>query len=122
MTGVVEEEAPLKIEESCVKRLRQVSEQRGGNKSIALRVAIDSGGCSGFQYAFALTEDAPAEDDIVIDKNGVKVYVDAVSLPFLKGSTLAFTEELMSSSFRILNNPSSEGGCSCGTSFSPKMT
>ncbi|GJQ12642.1 hypothetical protein GpartN1_g4433.t1 [Galdieria partita] len=110
----------LKIDDSCVKRLRYVGNQRGG-KPVALRVAVDSGGCSGFQYTFELTEEKPAENETIIEKNGAKIYVDDISLPFLKGSTVAFVEELMSSSFRVLNNPSSEGGCSCGTSFSPKL-
>ncbi|GJD06251.1 Iron-sulfur cluster assembly 2 homolog, mitochondrial [Galdieria sulphuraria] len=113
-------EQPLKIDDSCIKRLKFVGNQRGG-KPVALRVAVDSGGCSGFQYAFELTEEKAAENETIIEKDGAKIYVDDISLPFLKGSTVAFVEELMSSSFRVLNNPSSEGGCSCGTSFSPKM-
>jgi iron-sulfur cluster assembly accessory protein len=115
------EDTPLHIDESCVQRLRYVSSQRGG-KPVALRVAVDSGGCSGFQYTFELTEEKPAENETVVERNGCKVYVDDISLPLLKGSTVAFVEELMSSSFRVLNNPGSEGGCSCGTSFSPKMS
>lgn len=81
-----------------------------------LRVSVSGGGCSGFQYHFDLARDTQ-EDDIIIERDGVKVAVDAVSLPFLEGSTLDFVDDLMGQSFRI-DNPNATASCGCGTSFS----
>jgi iron-sulfur cluster assembly accessory protein len=81
----------------------------------ALRVAVEGGGCSGFQYDIRL--DAPSEDDLVLEGEGQKVVVDSVSLPFLAGATIDFTEELIGARFTI-DNPNATASCGCGTSFS----
>lgn len=81
----------------------------------ALRVAVEGGGCSGFQYDIRL--DDPAEDDLVLEADGQKVVVDAVSLPFLTGATIDFTEELIGARF-VIDNPNASSSCGCGTSFS----
>ena len=81
-----------------------------------LRVSVSGGGCSGFQYHFDLSQ-AAEPDDIVIEKDGVKVAVDSVSLPFLEGATLDFVDDLMGQSFRV-DNPNATASCGCGTSFS----
>ncbi len=81
-----------------------------------LRVSVSGGGCSGFQYHFDLARDADP-DDIVIERDGVKVAVDSVSLPFLEGATLDFVDDLMGQSFRV-ENPNATASCGCGTSFS----
>jgi iron-sulfur cluster assembly accessory protein len=80
----------------------------------ARRVAIEGGGCSGFQYDIKL--DVPAEDDLVLEGRGQKVVVDSVSLPFLAGATIDFTEELIGARFTI-DNPNASSSCGCGTSF-----
>ncbi len=81
----------------------------------ALRVAVEGGGCSGFQYDIALDE--PAEDDLVLEGSGQKVVVDSVSLPFLADAVIDFTEELIGARFTI-ENPNATAACGCGTSFS----
>jgi iron-sulfur cluster assembly accessory protein len=82
----------------------------------ALRVAVNGGGCSGFQYEFNLA-DAPADGDLVIERSGVKALVDPVSQGFLEGSEIDFVDDLMGQSFRI-RNPNATSSCGCGTSFS----
>ncbi|MDW3222172.1 MAG: iron-sulfur cluster assembly accessory protein [Paracoccaceae bacterium] len=81
----------------------------------ALRIAVEGGGCSGFHYEIAL--DDPREDDLVLEGSGQKVVVDAVSLPFLGGATIDFTEELIGARF-VIDNPNASSSCGCGTSFS----
>ena len=80
-----------------------------------MRVAVEGGGCSGFQYDIRL--DQPAEDDIVLESAGQKVLVDPVSLPFLENAVIDFTEELIGARFTI-ENPNASSSCGCGTSFS----
>ncbi|MDE2445545.1 MAG: iron-sulfur cluster assembly accessory protein [Alphaproteobacteria bacterium] len=84
--------------------------------SPALRVAVNGGGCSGFQYDFAMN-DQVADDDKVIEVEGARVLVDETSLQFMEGSTLDFIDDLMGQSFRI-QNPLAKSSCGCGTSFS----
>ncbi len=81
-----------------------------------LRVAVNGGGCSGFQYDFEITAER-AGDDLAIEKNGVTVLIDSVSLDFLKGSEIDFADEIIGAAFRI-NNPNATSSCGCGTSFS----
>ncbi len=82
----------------------------------ALRVAIEGGGCSGFQYEIKL-DDAPAADDLVLEKNGQRVLIDPVSLPFLADAEIDFADELIGARF-VINNPNAASSCGCGTSFS----
>ncbi|OWF46997.1 iron-sulfur cluster assembly 2 homolog, mitochondrial-like [Mizuhopecten yessoensis] len=104
----------VQLSDSCVKQLKQLDENG------CLRVIVESGGCSGFQYKFDL--DATVnEDDHLFEKDGAKVVVDTDSLDFLKGCTIDFHEELIRSAFRIINNPRAEQGCSCGASFAVKL-
>ena len=93
----------------------RLSEIGAGKEGQALRVAVEGGGCSGFQYDIRL--DRPAEDDLVLEGNGQKVVVDSVSLPFLAGATIDFTEELIGARF-VIENPNAASSCGCGTSFS----
>lgn len=81
----------------------------------ALRVAVEGGGCSGFQYEIKL--DAPADGDLVLEGSGQKVVVDEVSLPFLANAVIDFTEELIGARF-VIENPNATSSCGCGTSFS----
>ncbi len=82
----------------------------------ALRVAVEGGGCSGFQYDIKLA-DGPAEDDLVLEKDGQRVLIDPVSLPFLTGAEIDFADELIGSRF-VITNPNAASSCGCGTSFS----
>jgi iron-sulfur cluster assembly accessory protein len=80
-----------------------------------LRVSVEGGGCSGFQYKFD-TERERADDDMVIEKSGATVLIDPVSLNFMAGSEIDFVDDLIGSSFKI-NNPQATASCGCGTSF-----
>ena len=81
-----------------------------------LRVAVEGGGCSGFQYKFEF-DDAPNEDDTIIKRDGAEVLIDEISLGFLDGSEIDYTQELIGSAFKI-HNPNAVAACGCGTSFS----
>ena len=80
-----------------------------------LRVSVEGGGCSGFQYRFD-TESARAQDDVVIEKGGATVLIDPVSLDYMAGSEIDFVDDLIGSSFKV-NNPKATASCGCGTSF-----
>ncbi|XDV43630.1 hypothetical protein PO909_012074 [Leuciscus waleckii] len=105
----------LLLSQSCVKRLAEILD-----KGQYLRIAVEGGGCSGFQYKF-LVDAVRNEDDRVFEKNGVGIIIDLDSLEFVKGSTVDFSQELIRSSFQVLKNPQAEHGCSCGSSFSVKL-
>ncbi|GFE51709.1 heme biosynthesis protein HemY [Roseobacter cerasinus] len=103
---------PPKVTPRAFDRLAEIGAATDGK---ALRVAVEGGGCSGFQYEIALDE--PRDDDLVLEGAGQKVVVDAVSLPFLGGATIDFTEELIGARF-VIDNPNASSSCGCGTSFS----
>ncbi|WP_189410118.1 HesB/IscA family protein [Neogemmobacter tilapiae] len=104
---------PPRVTDRAFARLAEIAEMTGDARP--LRVAVEGGGCSGFQYDIKL--DDPASDDLVLEKNGQKVLVDLVSLPFLSNAEIDFTEELIGARF-VVNNPNATSGCGCGTSFS----
>ena len=81
-----------------------------------LRVSVSGGGCSGFQYNFDLVDDQN-NDDIVIEKDGIKVLIDEISLAYMTGSEIDYVEDLIGASFQI-KNPNATASCGCGTSFS----
>jgi len=86
-----------------------------------LRVSVEPGGCSGFQYQFSLlTTNELSEDDSVFEKEGAKVAVDECSLELLRGSTIDFEEDMMRASFVVATNPQAQASCGCGTSFQTK--
>ncbi len=103
---------PPKVTDRAFARLAEIGAAGDGQ---ALRVAVEGGGCSGFQYEIKL--DTPAEDDLILEKAGEKVVVDSVSLPFLENAVIDFTEELIGARF-IIENPNATSSCGCGTSFS----
>ena len=88
---------------------------REGRPEAGLRLAVEAGGCSGFQYKFGL-EDAPNEEDLVIGEGPGRVFVDPVSLDLLAGAELDWAEALIGAHFAI-NNPQASSGCGCGSSF-----
>ena len=104
---------PPKVTDRAFARLAEINEAAGDAK--ALRVAVEGGGCSGFQYDIRL--DDPAPDDLVLEGAGQKVLIDAVSLPFLANATIDFSEELIGARF-VIDNPNATSSCGCGTSFS----
>jgi iron-sulfur cluster assembly accessory protein len=81
-----------------------------------LRIAVAGGGCSGFQYNFDI-DDTATNDDLVVERDGATVLIDAMSLDFLRGAEIDFVDDLIGQSFKI-NNPNATASCGCGTSFS----
>lgn len=101
----------LTVTPAAAKRILEIAPQ-----DAALRIAVNGGGCSGFQYEFKLEADR-AEDDTAFERDGATVLVDSVSMGFLAGSTVDFVDDLMGQSFRV-QNPQAKSSCGCGTSFS----
>ena len=102
------------VTERAAHRIAEILKGEAGDAM--LRVSVEGGGCSGFQYKFDLVGTAEA-DDLVIEKGGARVLVDPVSLGFLAGSQIDFVDDLIGASFKI-NNPQATASCGCGTSFS----
>ncbi|KAG7238571.1 hypothetical protein INR49_030844 [Caranx melampygus] len=107
-------EDKVHLTDSCVKRLGEIME-----KGEYLRIHVEGGGCSGFQYKFSV-DSSRNEDDRVFEKGGVGIIVDQDSLEFVKGATVDFSKELIRSTFLVLKNPQADHGCSCGSSFSSR--
>ena len=110
----VEVAMPVTVSARAAKRISQIL--KAETAPVMLRVAVTGGGCSGFQYNFTL-DDARMDDDLVIERDGATVLVDPVSLDFLKGAEIDFTDDLIGAAFKI-NNPNASSSCGCGTSFS----
>jgi iron-sulfur cluster assembly accessory protein len=102
------------LTDSALSQLNTLIEKKG-NPSLALRVFVQAGGCSGFQYGMAL-DDAPLEDDVVSEVNGLKVFVDSYSAQHLQGAKIDFVDSLMGAGFTVLN-PNAVSSCGCGHSF-----
>ncbi|MFO0997489.1 MAG: iron-sulfur cluster insertion protein ErpA [Alphaproteobacteria bacterium] len=105
----------LRIADSAAARIRAIK-ARDGTPDALLRIAVNGGGCSGFQYQFSFDEGVSA-DDVVFEHGGVKVVVDRMSLDLIKGSEVSFVEDLVGSYFKM-SNPNAKSSCGCGTSFS----
>lgn len=108
-------EAPMAVSESAARRIAELIEQQG-NPALKLRLGVTGGGCSGFQYTFGFDEEI-ADDDVVIERDGVKVLVDDMSLLYVTGAELDFVEDLVGAAFQV-KNPNAQSSCGCGTSFS----
>lgn len=106
-------EPSITLSERAAKRIAQILQ---AEHAPLMRVSVEGGGCSGFQYRFDLvTETAP--DDVLVERDGARVVVDPVSLGFVAGSELDFVDDLIGAQFK-LNNPNVTASCGCGTSFS----
>jgi iron-sulfur cluster insertion protein len=103
----------LTVTPAAAQRILKIT---GGDATVALRLAVNGGGCSGFQYEFNL---APSRDpeDLVFERDGATVLVDNVSMLYVDGSELDFEDNLMGEAFKV-NNPQAKSSCGCGTSFS----
>ena len=102
------------ISDSAVRRIGEIL--KGEPAGTMLRVSVEGGGCSGFQYKFDM-ERAKAEDDLVLARDGAVVLIDPVSKEYMAGSQIDFVDDLIGQSFKI-NNPQATASCGCGTSFS----
>ena len=103
---------PPKVTPRAFEQLTNIGAASQGK---ALRIAVEGGGCSGFQYEIAL--DAVQSDDLVLDNGAEKVVIDPVSLPFLQNAIIDFSDELIGARF-VIDNPNATSSCGCGTSFS----
>ena len=104
----------ITLSPSAAQRLHVISQTEG--RRVMLRVAVDGGGCSGFQYRFDLVEQAEA-DDAKIECDGAFAVVDVISIALLKGSEIDYADELAAAEFRV-RNPNAKSSCGCGVSFS----
>ena len=104
----------LTLSENAARRIKAIGESEG--RPLMLRIAVDGGGCSGFQYRFDLVDTAE-EDDLKVERDGAAALVDVVSLALLKGSEIDFVDELAGAEFRV-RNPNAKSSCGCGVSFS----
>jgi iron-sulfur cluster assembly accessory protein len=105
---------PVTVTERAAKRIAEIV--AGEAAARVLRVSVEGGGCSGFQYKFDLVPEA-GDDDTILERSGAKVVIDQISLGFLAGSEIDFVDDLIGASFRV-NNPKATASCGCGTSFS----
>lgn len=103
------------LTDTLVKRIKALRMQEG-NEALRLRITVDSGGCQGFEYKFELSEAVNADDE-VFEKDGVGVIIDDISLPYMRGATVNYTDELIGAHFEVVN-PNAKSSCGCGTSFS----
>ncbi|WP_062229297.1 HesB/IscA family protein [Aureimonas frigidaquae] len=102
------------VSDAAIHRISAILRSAGDAK--ALRISVEGGGCSGFSYKYDLAQDGEP-DDLVIERDGARVLIDQVSLPYLEGSVVDFVDDLMGQSFQI-RNPNAVASCGCGTSFS----
>jgi len=105
----------ITITENVDKKVAEILLEEN-NPNIGLRVFVQGGGCSGMQYGFSLEEEQ-SEDDFIIEQQGVKYLVDAMSMQYLQGSTIDYKEDFEGSNF-VISNPNAETSCGCGSSFS----
>ncbi|MDX5592809.1 iron-sulfur cluster insertion protein ErpA [Pseudovibrio sp. SPO723] len=107
-------ETPVAITDAAIKRVAKIlSNEPDGT---VLRVSVEGGGCSGFQYKYDLVT-SREEDDLVLQQDGATVLIDPISVQYMDGSTIDFVNDIMGQSFQI-KNPQATAGCGCGTSFS----
>lgn len=104
----------LTLSENAARRIKTIAASEG--RPLMLRVAVDGGGCSGFQYRFDLV-DTVEDDDLKVERDGAAALVDVVSMALLKGSVIDFVDELAGAEFRV-RNPNAKSSCGCGVSFS----
>ncbi len=106
---------PLVFTDSAADKVKQLVEEEG-NPELKLRVFVQGGGCSGFQYGFTFDE-VVNEDDTPMTKNGVTLLIDAMSLQYLMGAEIDYKEDLQGAQF-VIKNPNATSTCGCGSSFS----
>ena len=104
----------ISLSPAAAQRIRAIGEAEG--RDVMLRVAVEGGGCSGFQYQFDLVE-AAEPDDLRVERDGAAALIDEMSMVMLKGSEIDFVDELAGAEFRV-RNPNAQSSCGCGVSFS----
>ncbi|MCB1589840.1 MAG: iron-sulfur cluster insertion protein ErpA [Xanthomonadales bacterium] len=112
---MVMSEHPIHLTDAAARKVRELIDEEGRD-DLALRVYINGGGCSGFQYGFAF-EEGSEDDDLRLEQSGVTVLVDPISLQYLDGAELDYSESLRGAQF-VVRNPNAKTTCGCGSSFS----
>ena len=115
MNAVAEMPAPLVFTDNAARKVRSLIEEEG-NPALKLRVFVQGGGCSGFQYGFTFDEET-GDDDTVMQKEGVTLLIDAMSYQYLVGAEIDYKEDLQGAQF-VIKNPNATTTCGCGSSFS----
>ena len=110
----VETALPVTVSARAARRISEIL--KAEPQPMMLRLAVTGGGCSGFQYNFAL-DDTRTADDLVVERDGAVVLIDPMSLDFLKGSEIDFVDDMIGQAFKV-NNPNAASSCGCGSSFS----
>ena len=105
----------VNITDSSFEKIKELLAEEN-NPNLKLRVFVQGGGCSGMEYGFVFDEEQN-EDDFSVEKDGIIVLVDSISIQYVHGATIDYVDDLMGSSFKI-NNPNAETSCGCGSSFS----
>lgn len=111
---MVEDRPRIALTERAARRIAEILAGEPGSR--ALRVSVEGGGCSGFQYKFDLVSERDPED-LVIEREGAVVLIDELSVGYMEGSEIDFVDELIGASFKV-RNPKATAACGCGTSFS----
>lgn len=111
----MEMQAPMLFTDNAANKVKQLIEEEG-NADLKLRVFVSGGGCSGFQYGFTFDE-VTNEDDTMLNKNGVQLLIDPMSLQYLMGAEIDYQDGLEGSQF-VIKNPGATSTCGCGSSFS----
>jgi len=114
MNAVTDMPAPLIFTDSAAAKVRELIEEEG-NDQLKLRVFVQGGGCSGFQYGFTFDEEVN-EDDTTMEKGGVTLLIDAMSYQYLVGAEIDYKEDLQGAQF-VIKNPNATTTCGCGSSF-----
>ena len=112
--NIADQATPLVFTDSAASKVKELIEEEG-NSALKLRVFVTGGGCSGFQYGFTFDEEA-ADDDTVMQKNGVTLLVDPMSFQYLVGAEIDYSEGLEGAQF-VIKNPNATSTCGCGSSF-----
>ena len=115
MNAVTDMPSPIVFTDSAASKVAQLIEEEG-NSDLKLRVFVQGGGCSGFQYGFTFDE-VTNEDDTIMEKNGVQLLIDAMSYQYLVGAEIDYKDDLEGAQF-VIKNPNAQSTCGCGSSFS----
>ncbi len=113
MSDTILAPATVTLTDAAARRIGEIA--AGEGKPTCLRISVEGGGCSGFQYKFELVG-APAADDLVIERQSARLLIDPISLEYMAGAQVDFVDDLIGASFKI-TNPNATAGCGCGTSF-----
>jgi len=115
MNAAVEMPSPLKFSDAAAAKVKQLIDEEG-NAALKLRVFVQGGGCSGFQYGFTFDESIN-EDDTTMERNGVMLLIDSMSYQYLVGAEIDYKDDIEGAQF-VIKNPNATTTCGCGSSFS----